>query len=144
MQHAKIASRSVTVAEGQNGGNSCKIKTRNLDYNSLRITEVEQQKNEKMLSGLMSLDFFCNIQMTGARTWCKQHESIDPSCLVSMVLPDISAIIVWEYFLGIHQIPFIPITDHVNTYVLWLTMSLIYDYGSPILRWQIPAGKCTI
>ncbi len=33
----------------------------------------------------MSLDFCCDIQMVGSEFWLKEHESLNPSCLVSTV-----------------------------------------------------------
>lgn len=54
------------------------------EYSSHRLSESEQQKIEKMLPDVLSLNFCCDIQF---RIWNKQSESMDPSNLVSVVQP---------------------------------------------------------
>ncbi len=89
------------------------------------------------MPGLMSLDFCCNIQMVGLRIWRKEHESMDPSCLVSTVQG-------WWWWCSngmgniffIHFGPLITnwgiATHHsLPEYCCWPCPSL-YDYSVPI------------
>ncbi len=54
----------------------------------------------KMLPGLMSLDFCCNIQIVWSESGVKKHESMDPSCLVSTVQAG-GGVVVWGTFMAL-------------------------------------------
>ncbi len=45
----------------------------------------------------MSLDFCCDIQIVESEFWLKEHESLNPSCLVSTVLAG-GGVMVWGIF----------------------------------------------
>ena len=49
------------------------------------------------------------------RFWQKQHESMDPSCLVSMVQTAAGCVIVWEIYSWHTLGPLIPTEHHLNT-----------------------------
>ncbi len=73
----------------------------------------------------MSLDFCCDIQKVGI-IWRKEHESMDPSCLVSMVQAGGGGVMVWGIFSWHTLGPLVPIEHCLNTtaWVLLLTMSI--------------------
>ncbi len=70
------------------------------------------------------------------RIWRKEHESMDPSCLVSMVQAGGGGVMVWGIFSNNlksfkrHSLP---------EYCCWPCPSL-YDYCGPIFWWLLPAG----
>ncbi len=53
---------------------------------------IEDWKN---VACLMSLDFCCEHSDDRVRIWCKEHESMDPSCLVSTVQTGGGGVMVW-------------------------------------------------
>ncbi len=74
----------------------------------------------------MSLDFCCNIDGR-VRIWRKEHESMDPSCLVSTVQARGGGIMVWGTFSWHTLGPLVPIEHRYTpqpTWVLLLTMSI--------------------
>ncbi len=80
----------------------------------------------------MSLDFCCNIQKYSddrGRIWRKEHESMDLSCLVSMVQAG-GGVMVWGIFswhtLGL----LVPIEHRLNTTVY---LSIVADHVHPFM-----------
>ncbi len=63
--------------------------------------------------------------------WCKEHESMDPSCLVSMVQAG-GSVMVWGIFSWHTLGPLVPIEHRLNAtvYLSWPCPSL-YDYSVP-------------
>ncbi len=61
----------------------------------------------------MSLDFCCDIQKVGI-IWHKKHESMDPSCLVSMVQAGGRGVMVWGIFSWHTLCPLVPIEHCLN------------------------------
>ncbi len=53
----------------------CQIRTGHGGYNSHRLTKIGQLKIVKTLPGLMSLDFWCNIQMVGSEFGVKNMKA---------------------------------------------------------------------
>ncbi len=78
------------------------------------------------------------------RIWHKEHESLDPSCLVSTVQAAGGGIMVWGIFSSRN---FWPLTTKWSSfkchslpeYCCWPCPSL-YDYSVPIFWWLFPAG----
>ncbi len=76
------------------------------------------------------------------RIWCKEHESMDPSCLVSMVQAG-GGVMVWGIFFLAH---FGPLSTNwalfkrhsLPEYCCWPCPSL-YDYSVIIFWWLLPA-----
>ncbi len=74
----------------------------------------------------------------------KEHESMDPSCLVSVVQAGGGGVIVWGIFCLAH---FGPLSTNwasfkchsLPEYCCWPCPSL-YDYSVPIFWWLLPAG----
>ncbi len=77
------------------------------------------------------------------RIWRKEHESMDPSCLVSMVQAAGGGVMVWGIFFLAH---FGPLSTNwalfkchsLPEYCCWPCPSL-YDYSVPIFWWMLPA-----
>ncbi len=121
-QHVEAWSRWATAAEDHTGCRSCQLRTGNGGYNSHRFTKIG-----KTLPGLMSLDFCCDIQDGRVRIWRKEHESMDPSCLVSTVQAG-GGVMVWGIFswhtlgllvpieLRLISTAYLSIVDHVHPF----------------------------
>ncbi len=77
------------------------------------------------------------------RIWCKEHESVDPSCLVSTVQAAGGGIMLWGIFLWHNLGPLVPIEHHLNTTAY---LSIVADMSNPlwlqcnIFWWLLPAG----
>ncbi len=76
------------------------------------------------------------------RIWRKEHESMDPSCLVSMVQAAGGGVMVWGIFswrtlLSTNWASFK--SHSLPEYCCWPCPSL-YDYSVPIFWWLLPAG----
>lgn len=56
----------VMAAKDHIGCHSCLLRTEIWGYNSKKLTKTGQQKAEKRFPGLVSLSFYCNIQMAAA------------------------------------------------------------------------------
>ncbi len=76
----------------------------------------------------MSLDFCCDIQMVGSEF--KEHESMDPSCLVSMVQADGGGVMVWGIFSWHTLGPLVPTEHRLNTTVY---LSIVADHVHPFM-----------
>lgn len=77
---------------------------------------------KKTLPNLMSLDFYCDMDGR-ARIWCKQHNSMDPSWLVSIVQAGGGAIV--RRIFSWHTLrPLVPIKYCLNfaTYLVFKAM----------------------
>ncbi len=77
------------------------------------------------------------------RIWRKEHESMDPSCLVSTVQAGGDGVMVWGIFYW-HTVPFstnwVSFKRHsLPEYRCWPYPSL-YDYSVLIFWWILPAG----
>ncbi len=78
------------------------------------------------------------------RIWCKEHESMDPSCLVSKVQAAGGGVMVWGDIFLAH---FGPLSTNwasfkrhsLPEYCCWPCPSL-YDYSVPIFWWLLPAA----
>ena len=64
----------------------------------------------------MSLNFSCDIQMVGS----EQHESMDPSCLVSPVQAAGGGVMVWGIFSWHTLGSLVPIEHHLNATPCWI------------------------
>ncbi len=79
------------------------------------------------------------------RIWRKEHGSMDPSCLVSMVQAGGGGVMVWGIFSWHNLGPLVPINwasfkrHSLPEYCCWPCPSL-YDYSIPIFWWLLPAG----
>ncbi len=79
------------------------------------------------------------------RIWHKEHESMDPSCLVSMVQAGgCGGVMLWGIFFahfGPLSTNWISFKCHhsLPEYCCWPCPSL-YDYSVPIFWWLLPAG----
>ncbi len=77
------------------------------------------------------------------RIWRKEHESMDPSCLVSMVQAAAGGVMVWGIFFLAH------FGSLSTDWALFIRHSLpeyccrpcpsLYDYSVPIFWWMLPA-----
>ncbi len=60
------------------------------------------------------LNFCCDISDGRVRIWRKEHESMDPSCLVSMAQAAGGGVMVWEIFSWHTLSPLVPIEHCLN------------------------------
>ncbi len=74
-----------------------------------------------------------------ARIWCKEHESIYPSCLVSTVQAGGGGVMVWGIFswhtLGL----LVPIEHHLNATAY---LSIVADRVHPFMTTVFPSSDC--
>ncbi len=94
-----------------------------------RITKIGQQKiGKRCLVWWVSISaatFRCRV-----RIWRKEHESMDPSCLVSTVQAAGGGVMMWGIFSWHTLDPFIPIEHCLNTTVY---LSIVADHVHPFM-----------
>ncbi len=78
------------------------------------------------------------------RIWHKEHESLDPSCLVSTVQAGGGGVMVWGIFSCHNFVPLVPI-EHLLNATAYLSIVAdyahpFYDYSVFIFWWLLPAG----
>ncbi len=84
----------------------------------------------------MSLMIFrCRV-----RIWRKEHESMDPSCLVSMVQAGGGGVMVWGIFSWHTLGPLVPIEYRLNTTVY---LSIVADHVHPFMTKVFPSSDAT-
>ncbi len=70
--------------------------------------------------------------------WCKEHESMDPSCLVSMVQAADGGVMVWGIFSWNTLGPLVPIEHYFKIYEIYQIISdwfLEHDNEFTLLKW---------
>ncbi len=85
----------------------------------------------------MSLDFCCDIQMVGSEFGVKEHESMDPSCLVSTVQAAGSGVMVWGLFSWYTLGPLVPIEHRLNATAY---LSIVADHVHPFMTTVYPSS----
>ncbi len=71
------------------------------------------------------------------RIWRKEHESMDPSCLVSTVQAGVGGVMVWGIFSWHTWCPLVPIEHHLNTTVY---LSIVSDHVHPFMTTVYPSS----
>ncbi len=71
------------------------------------------------------------------RIWRKEHQSMDPSCLVSMVQAAGGGVIVWGIFSWHTLGPLVPIEHHLNTTAY---LSIVADHLYPFMTTVYPSS----
>ncbi len=93
------------------------IRTGNGGYSSYRLTKSGQYKIGKKVAWSDESRFLLRHSDGRVRIWRTEHESMDPSCLVSTVQVGGGGVMVWgRYLLG----------------TLWAPCPSLYDYSVPI------------
>ncbi len=87
----------------------------------------------------MSLDFCCDIKMVGSG-FGKEHESIDPSCLVSTVQAGGCGVMVWGIFVWHTLGPLVPIAHCLNATAY---LSIVADHVHPFMTTVYPNSDVT-
>ncbi len=64
------------------------------------------------------------------RIWCKEHDSMDPSCLVSMVQAGGGGVMVWRIFSWHTLSPLVPIEHRLNATAY---LSIVADHVHPFM-----------
>ncbi len=67
------------------------------------------------------------------RIWCKEHESMDPSCFVSTVQAAGGGVMVWGIFSWHTLGPLVPIEHRLNTTAY---LSIVYDKVY-LIKWPV-------
>ncbi len=89
----------------------------------------------------MSLDFCCHSTFRcRVRIWCKEHESMDPSCLVSTVQAGAGGVMVWGIFSWHTLGPLVPIDHCLNATVY---LSIVADHVHPFMTTVYPSSDAT-
>ncbi len=71
------------------------------------------------------------------RIWCKKHESMDPSCLVSTVQAAGGCVKVWGIFSWHTLVPLVPIEHHLNATAY---LSIVADHVHPFMTTVYPSS----
>ncbi len=71
------------------------------------------------------------------RIWCKEHESMDPSCLVSTVQAGGCSVMVWGIYSWRTLGPLVPIEHHLNTTAY---LSIVADDVHPFMTTVYPSS----
>ncbi len=92
----------------------------------------------------MSLDFCCDIQMIDGldccvRIWREEHESMDPSWLVSAVQAG-GGVMVWGLFSWHTLGPLVPIEHRLNATAY---LSIVDDHVHPFMTTVYPSSDAT-
>ncbi len=74
------------------------------------------------------------------RIWCKEHESMDPSCLVSTVQAGGGGIMVWGIFSWHTLGPLVPIEHRLNATAY---LSIVADHVHPFMTTVYPSSDAT-
>ncbi len=74
------------------------------------------------------------------RIWCKEHESMDPSCVVSMVQAGGGVVMVWGIFSWHTLGPLVSIEHRLNTTAY---LSIVADHGHPFMTTVYPSSDAT-
>ncbi len=74
------------------------------------------------------------------RICCKEHESMDPSCLVTMVQAGGGSLMVWGIFSWHTLGPLVPIKHCLNTTVY---LSIVADHVHPFMTTVYPSSDAT-
>ncbi len=94
--------------------------------------------DENTLPGLMTESRFLLRHSDGrVRIWRKEHESMDPSCLVSMVQAGGGGVIVWGIFSWHTLGPLVPVEHRLNTTVY---LSIVADHVHPFMTTVYPSS----
>ncbi len=135
-QHLKHWSRWSTAAEDHTGCRSCQLRTGNGGYNSHRLNKIVSRNWEESRFLLQHSD-------VRVRIWRKEHESMDPSCLVSMVQAG-GGVVVWGIFSWHTLGPLVPnwasFKHHSLPEYCCRPCSSLYDYSVRIFWRLLPAG----
>ncbi len=107
----------------------------------LQFTQAHQNwtiEDRKMLPGLMSLDFCWRHSDGRVKIWRKEHESMDPSCLVSTVqAAGGGGIMVWG-ILSLHALgPLVPIEHCLNATTY---LCIVSDHVHPFMTTVYPSS----
>ncbi len=72
------------------------------------------------------------------RIWCKEHESMDPSCFVSTVQAGGGGVMLWGIFVWHTLGPLVPIEHRLNTTTAYL--SIVADHVHPFMTTVYPSS----
>ncbi len=113
-QHVEPWSRWAIAAEDHTGCRSCQLRTGNGGYSSHRITKIGKQKIGKNVAWSDESRFLLRHSDGRVRIWCKEHETMDPFCLVSTVQAGGGGVMVWGIFSWHTLGPLVPIEHCLN------------------------------
>ncbi len=130
-QHVEPWSRWATAAEDHTGCRCCQLRT----GNRLQFAQVHQ--NWKNVAWSDESRFLLRHSDGRVRILCKEHESMDPSCLVSTIQAGggslmVSGIISW-HTLG----PLVPIEHRLNASAY---LSIVADHVHPFMTTVYPSS----
>ncbi len=134
-EHVEPWSRWAPAAEDHTGCCSCQIRTGNGGHNSHSSPKLDNRRLEKRCLvwwvSISAATFRCRV-----RIWCEEHESMDPSCLVSTVQAAggvmVCGIFSW-HTLG----SLVPIEHHLNATAY---LSIVADHDHPFMTTVYPSS----
>ncbi len=129
--------RWATAAEDHTGWRSCQLRTGNRGYNLHRLTKIRQQKIG-FVTWTDDSQFLLRHSDGRVRMWRKEHESMDPSCLVSTVQAADGGVMVLGIFSWNTLGPLVPIEHYFKIYEIYQIISdwfLEHDNEFTLLKW---------
>uniref|UniRef100_A0A9J8B744 Transposable element Tc1 transposase n=1 Tax=Cyprinus carpio carpio TaxID=630221 RepID=A0A9J8B744_CYPCA len=106
----------------------------------LQFTQVQQNwtiEDWKKVAWSDESRFLLRHSDGRVRIWRKEHESMDPSCLVSMVQAGAGGVMVWGMFSWHTLGPLVPIEHRLNATVY---LSIVSDHVHPIMTTVYPSS----
>lgn len=137
-QHVKPRSKLAAAAEDHSEYHSCQPRT---GHHSSH-TKMIEQKTGKTFSGLISLNFCCEIWTVGSELGINNIKA-NPSCLVSIVRAGSEGEIVWWIFSRHTLGPSAPTERQMKKmYVIGSVLHLFYPHSSNLHTG--PASQTTV
>ncbi len=136
----RTTSWSSTAAEDLTGCRSCQLRTGNGGYNSHRLTKIGKIDNRRFKNVAWSYESRFLLRHSDGRVkiWRKEHESMDPSCLVSTVQAGgRGGVMVWGIF-SWHTLGLLVPIDHRLNATAYL--SIVADHVHPFMTTVFPSS----
>ncbi len=131
IQHIEPWSRWTTAAEDHTGCSSCQIRTGNWRMQFAQAHQNWTIEDWKIVAWSDESRFLLWISDGRVRIWRKEHESMDPSCLVSMVqVGGGGGVMVWGIFSWHTLGPLVPIEHHLKCTAY---PSIVADHVHPFM-----------
>ncbi len=138
-QHIEPWSKWATAAEDHTGYRSCQLRTGNGGHHSHRLTKIGQEDWKNVAWSDESM-FLLRHSDGRVRIWHKDHESMDPSNLVSTVQAGGGGVIVFRTFSWHTLGPLVLIEHRLNATDY---LSIVADHVHPFMTAVYPSSDAT-